>query len=117
WTSFFRRLGESTDEAAKLWDDPAPFRDWALRWEERLGREDVAKEDRREAMRLANPAFIPRNHRVEEMIAAAVERDDFAPFERMLGVLARPYDDASGAEDLAEPPAPGGRPYVTFCGT
>ena len=44
-------------------------------------------------MRGINPAFIPRNHRIEQAIAAAVEREDFAPFEEMLQVLSRPYED------------------------
>ena len=68
-------------------------------------------------MRQANPAFIPRNHRVEEAIEAAVRRDDFAPFERLADVLARPYDDQPEHADLAVPPGPEQRVYRTFCGT
>jgi uncharacterized protein YdiU (UPF0061 family) len=68
-------------------------------------------------MRLANPAFIPRNHRVEEMIQAAVQRSDFQPFERLLAVLARPYDDQPEHAELSEPPLPEERVQATFCGT
>ena len=68
-------------------------------------------------MRAANPAFIPRNHQVERAIAAGVERADFAPFEALLGILARPFDDQPGAEDYARPPQPEERVLATFCGT
>jgi uncharacterized protein YdiU (UPF0061 family) len=69
-------------------------------------------------MRQANPAFIPRNHRVEEAIEAAVRRGDFGPFEVLADVLARPYDDQPERAHLAAPP-PGRewRAYRTFCGT
>jgi uncharacterized protein YdiU (UPF0061 family) len=68
-------------------------------------------------MRRANPAFIPRNHRIEEAIVAATERDDFAPFETLVRVLARPFDDQPDAAHLADPPAPDERVQRTFCGT
>ncbi len=68
-------------------------------------------------MRRANPAFIPRNHRVEAVIEAAVERGDFGPFEALMTVVARPYDDQPESLHLAEPPAPEQRVLQTFCGT
>ena len=68
-------------------------------------------------MRAVNPAFIPRNHRVEEMIVAAVERADFAPFETLGRVLERPYEDQPDLAHLAEPPRPEERVRHTFCGT
>jgi uncharacterized protein YdiU (UPF0061 family) len=67
-------------------------------------------------MRAANPAFIPRNHRVEQMIEAAVA-GDYAPFERLLDVLARPYTDQPDADDLKRPPTPAEVVENTFCGT
>ena len=67
-------------------------------------------------MRTANPAFIPRNHRIEEMIEAA-RNGDFAPFERLNAVLARPYDDQPENADLTEPPGAEQHDYRTFCGT
>jgi uncharacterized protein YdiU (UPF0061 family) len=68
-------------------------------------------------MRRANPAFIPRNHRVEEAIEAAVRRSDFQPFETLVDVLARPYEDQPDSAYFAEPPGPAQRTYKTFCGT
>ena len=68
-------------------------------------------------MRGVNPAFIPRNHRVEALIDAAVQRDDFAPFEELLAVLSRPFEDQPGYEDYMQPPQEHERVLQTFCGT
>ena len=54
-------------------------------------------------MRRANPAFIPRNYRVEEALSAAVEEGDYAPFETLLKILARPFDDQPEFAAFAEP--------------
>ena len=68
-------------------------------------------------MRRVNPAFIPRNHRVEAAIVAAVERQDYAPFEELLVVLANPYDDQPEHAAYAEAPRAEERVTQTFCGT
>ena len=68
-------------------------------------------------MRSVNPAFIPRNHRVEAVIDAAVQRDDFAPFEDLLAVLSRPFEDQPGYEPYMQPPQEHERVLQTFCGT
>ena len=68
-------------------------------------------------MRLVNPAFIPRNHRIEALIQAAVLRDDFAPFEELVRVLERPYDEQPEVAYLSEPPEVDERVLNTFCGT
>ncbi|HEX2571638.1 MAG TPA: YdiU family protein [Polyangia bacterium] len=115
YTLFFRRLcdaaeGPSGDErCAAMFGDPGAFHEWAERWH--------ARRPNASLMRAANPAFIPRNHRIEEAIRAATSRDDFGPFERLVEVLARPFEEQVGAEDLAEPPAPEQRVRQTFCGT
>ena len=67
-------------------------------------------------MKAANPVFIPRNHRVEEAIAAAVA-GDYSVFERLLDVLSRPYTDQPDASDLRRPPEPAEVVQQTFCGT
>jgi uncharacterized protein YdiU (UPF0061 family) len=68
-------------------------------------------------MRMVNPAFISRNHLVEAALSAAVERQDFGPFEELIEVLMRPYEDQPGFERYTEPPGPTERTYQTFCGT
>ena len=68
-------------------------------------------------MHQTNPAYIPRNHRVEEAIEAAVERQDWGPFDELLTVLAAPFDDHRALAAYAEPRAPGEEGTQTFCGT
>jgi uncharacterized protein YdiU (UPF0061 family) len=68
-------------------------------------------------MRLTNPAFIPRNHLVEAALDAATEQQDFQPFEELLEVVSRPYDDRSDLERYATPARPNEVVLQTFCGT
>jgi serine/tyrosine/threonine adenylyltransferase len=123
YTSFFRRLcASAVDPSADadvlaLFEEPDAFRTWAETWRRRLATDRFSPEARASAMRRANPAFIPRNHRVEEAIEAAVRRGDFGPFEVLADVLGRPYDDQPEHANLAAPPGPGQRVYRTFCGT
>ena len=65
----------------------------------------------------SNPAYIPRNHRVEELIAAAVQDGNFGPFHALHAVLARPYDEQPGQDSYQTPPLPDERVQNTFCGT
>ena len=126
YTLLFRRLCASAEDAgadagtATLFANAGAFFEWAERWRERLSREDVEPGARAAAMRRVNPAFIPRNHRVEEIIVAAVSRGDYAPFEALLEVVTRPYDDRADRPELARfaaPPKPEERVLETFCGT
>jgi len=118
FTLTFRRLGEGDGSAARdQFLDPGAFDGWHRRWQERLATDDTPPEARRAAMRAINPAFIPRNHLVEAALNAAIERGDFGPFEEMLAVLARPYDDQPGMERYMEPPLESERVRQTFCGT
>ena len=68
-------------------------------------------------MRMANPAFIPRNHLVQAVIDAAVQRQDFQPFEELLEVVSRPYEDRPGLERYSTPARPEECVLQTFCGT
>jgi uncharacterized protein YdiU (UPF0061 family) len=123
FTILFRRLCASAADpsadahAASLFANAGAFHDWAEAWRERLAREDVTPEGRAAAMRRANPAFIPRNHRVEEVIQAALADADFAPFETLLSVVTRPYEEQPEHAALADAPAPEERVTATFCGT
>ena len=108
-------IGPSGDTAMRpLFADPAAYDDWAARWRQRLTGDPTA---RRIAMQEVNPAYIPRNHLVEEAIEAAVERQDFSAFERLGAVLQRPYEEKPGFERYAVAPQPHGPAYRTFCGT
>ncbi len=123
FTLTFRRLCDAAADPAAdtavraLFTDPSTFEPWASRWRWRLGDESVEPAAVREAMRAVNPAFIPRNHRVEAALNAAIERDDFAPFEEMLDVTSRPFEDRPEFERYTLPPEPEERVLQTFCGT
>ncbi|WP_306228366.1 protein adenylyltransferase SelO [Bosea beijingensis] len=122
FTLVFRRLSEaagqdSAETCRDLFKDPAAFDAWEGRWRERLQREPASADARQDAMLRINPLYIPRNHQVEAVIEAAVERDDFAPFETLIEVLARPFEAQQNREDYERPPAVHERVLATFCGT
>jgi len=103
--------------ARSLFTDPGAFDVWEAKWRQRLAEESIAPESRISAMKLANPVFIPRNHLVEAVIVAAVERQDFQPFEELLEVVMRPYEDRPELEHFATPARPEQCVNQTFCGT
>jgi uncharacterized protein YdiU (UPF0061 family) len=124
FTLTFRRLSELGGEAGEadagvraLFDDPASFDEWAGQWRARLAAEGSEDDARRTAMRAVNPAYIPRNHRVEQAIEAVMSEGDLRPAEDLLTVLADPYSDHPELAHLAEPPAPEEVVQRTFCGT
>ena len=123
FTLVFRRLADAAEGAVfdepvrSLFADPPSFDTWAVAWRRRLEEEPGRDEERRSAMRRVNPAYIPRNHRVEAVIEAAIERDDFGPFEEFLTVLSKPCEDQTAFAHYSEAPEPNGRIYRTFCGT
>ena len=122
FTLTFRRLCDAASTpngdavVRSLFTDPGAFDNWAARWRHRLAEEGGEANERRAAMRAANPAFIPRNHLVEEAISAAVS-GDFSPFESMLTVLSMPYEDQPAFGRYADPPRPEQVVHQTFCGT
>jgi uncharacterized protein YdiU (UPF0061 family) len=114
FTNVFRDLSGEGPPAGDRYDEPA-FREWHARWRDRLGREGRPAGEVAAAMRAANPAVIPRNHRVEEALAAA-ERDDLSPLHDLLAALASPFEDRPGLAKYRDPPADECG-YRTFCGT
>jgi uncharacterized protein YdiU (UPF0061 family) len=124
FTNTFRRLsgaasGEPGDASGvrSLFRDESALDEWLGRWQQRLAQEPTDAATRVANMRALNPAFIPRNHRVEAMIRAAADNDDFAPFEELLGIVSRPYEDQSEFAQYTEPPEEHQRVRATFCGT
>ena len=101
----------------KLFAEPSAFDAWAVRWRRRLDEERAQAGGRIALMRSANPAFIPRNHLVEEAIAAAQKHQDYSRFETLLAVLSRPYEDQPDFASYADPPRPEQIVRQTFCGT
>src|SRR5712671_3239815 len=123
FTLTFRRLSDAAldpggdAEVRQLFADSGAYDEWAARWRQRTSDEPQDPVARQAAMRTVNPAFIPRNHLIEAVIDAAVNRADFAPFEELLVVLSKPYEDQPTLAGYAEPPKPHQRVLQTFCGT
>ncbi len=116
YTLAFRRLGNGT--ARGLFEEPAAFDAWDARWRERIAQEPQDEATRRAAMEAVNPVYIPRNHKVEAALAAAIQEDDYAPFEGLLAVLAKPFEERPEFESYANPPSEDeARNFRTYCGT
>ena len=122
FTLTFRALSDAAADAERdatvraLFTNPNAFDEWAVRWRARLAEEGGEPSARRDSMRAVNPHYVPRNHRVEEAIAAAV-RGDYEPFETLVNVLSAPYDDQPDFARYADPPRPEEVVLQTFCGT
>ena len=119
FTNTFRALsiGGSSAGSVEIMANADPdFNAWHRRLKARRARQPQSESEAEDLMRGHNPAFIPRNHKVEEALEAATAAHDFSVMERLLDVLRRPYDHAADLPEFNSP-APGGRPYLTFCGT
>ncbi len=123
FTLTFRRLcacaaDPSADVAlSSLFTNPVAVTSWLTDWRRRLEREPGAADVRATAMRAVNPAYIPRNHRIEQAIIAATEDADFSLFEALVDVTSRPYEDQPRFAAYADPPQPEEEVQQTFCGT
>ena len=121
YTRTFRALCSLSDSGAKSEADFGPhgaqFNAWLEAWAQRCKGESTSPAERAAQMRSVNPKYIPRNHRIEHMIAAAVEREDYAPFRLLLSVLSRPFDEQPEMSAYAQAPQPDEQVLHTFCGT
>jgi len=116
FTNTFRDLASDSLPEASMFQT-LDFKQWFERWQARLKRQPASREASYQLMNTHNPAVIPRNHRVEEALAAAVERADFSVMEKLLGVLSQPYQDPPEQAGYQLPAPPSAKPYQTFCGT
>jgi uncharacterized protein YdiU (UPF0061 family) len=123
FTLTFRRLAELADseqppETDSIYVLPETLNPWLARWRDRIALEStVPPAERRRCMAAVNPIFLPRNHLVEEVIGAALTRDDFQPFHDLVDLLARPTEWQLGKDRYARPPRPEEVVQRTFCGT
>ena len=92
------------------------FINWKKRWEDRSSKNNSTSKKSMELMRNNNPLFIPRNHKVEEALEAA-EQNDLKPFNKILEILEKPYDEQGVNNDDYQSPSISGEEYKTFCGT
>lgn len=116
YTNTFRLLTLDKPEETSIFDDQE-FANWHGQWQERLNRQKESKEAVNELMRKSNPSVIPRNHRVEEALEAAVINEDYSVMKKLLTALKDPYAYTIEQEEYCKLPEPSGMPYRTFCGT
>jgi uncharacterized protein YdiU (UPF0061 family) len=117
FTNTFRALSKGDNSAREQFTDPTAFDAWHKNYQARLAHDQQAPSHRTAKMRVKNPAFIPRNHRVEQALNAAIRDGNFAPFEELHQVLQRPYDDQPEFTRYSTPPELNERVLNTFCGT
>jgi uncharacterized protein YdiU (UPF0061 family) len=108
YTNTFRALSNGTTSEAPLFKN-AEFLKWQREW--------LQRKPNLELMRTHNPAVIPRNHLVEEALAAAVDKEDYSLLRNLLAVLKTPFVEPANATIYTSPAANGGEGYKTFCGT
>jgi len=123
FTLTFRRLAFAAENPGQqtplheLFANTSGIDSWLQDWHQRLASDPQSVAERAASMRRVNPAFIPRNHRVEAALNAASDRDDLKPFNQLLEILQHPYDDQPDVAGYEQPPQPSERVLQTFCGT
>ncbi|WP_018249883.1 protein adenylyltransferase SelO [Orenia marismortui] len=116
YTNTFLALTFDNFEDEELYNSKE-FNQWYKRWQQRLERQQESKEYSHQLMKKNNPALIPRNHRVEEALDAAVQKGDYSIMKQLLNVLSNPYAHSPEQVGYSTPPEPSDIPYQTFCGT
>ncbi len=111
----FLALTFSTKDNSELFTSEK-FTQWHEMWQQRLCRQNESKTACQTVMKKANPALIPRNHRVEEALDAA-NNGDYSVMNDLMNVLASPFDHSFEQAEYSSPPVPSACAYKTFCGT
>lgn len=121
YTQLFRSLIDvqqgQKQSAQVLFANAAEFNRWLDRWQQRLSLEKTGIEEQIDLMSKVNPVYIPRNHKVEEAIQAAVANADYSKFEMLNEVLSNPYQIQPGKDAYAQAAPKEFAAYKTFCGT
>lgn len=116
YTNTFRNLTLGNINDIPMFDKE-DFKVWYDLWQERLKKQSESIEDSIELMKNNNPIVIPRNHRVEEALDAAVKYNDYTVMEKLLEAINSPYDYSNINEYYSELPKPTSCAYRTYCGT
>lgn len=116
FTNTFRALTLDRLEGTPLFESQ-DFSNWYKLWQERLGRQEESKDNALELMKKSNPSIIPRNHRVEEALEAAVKYGDFSVMDKLIDVILNPFEYSTKQEEYSKLPQPSKCGYRTFCGT
>ena len=113
--SFFDSSGDSL--VGDLFDEPQDFDSWAKRWRDRHKFEEISTSERMDQMLSVNPAYIPRNHRIENVIREAEDNNNFEPFHELCNVLGDPYSEHKKFSSYEDKPNSDEIVRATFCGT
>jgi uncharacterized protein YdiU (UPF0061 family) len=127
FTSTFRQLSrvpKDKDPSKKLLDkqftslfkNQLAAEGWLMKWRQRLCQNTSSDRERQKSMHAINPAYIPRNHRIEEIILASLE-GNFSPFEKLNDILSNPFEEQIESIEFQKPPLPEEMVHETFCGT
>jgi uncharacterized protein YdiU (UPF0061 family) len=121
FTLFFSHLRRITQEGhrskfVELFKDPKAAENWLELWQAAKNDSGITRSDSQDRMDVANPIYIPRNHRVEEAIAAGT-RADYEPFHKLHAILQNPFEQQTGADAYEDAPQPEEVVHQTFCGT
>jgi protein adenylyltransferase len=122
FTLTFHKLTLATENRGEphtlreLFGESSGFEAWLGDWQERLRSDPQTVADRVASMQGANPAFLPRNHRVQAALDAA-DAGDYTLFLKLLEIIQRPYDNQAEFSEYSQPPRPSERVLQTFCGT
>ena len=121
FTNFFRNLSLAskgqTETVRQQFNQPGNYDKWHAQWMTRLATDSQSPEQRVQSMNAVNPIYIPRNHIVEEVLAAAENNKDYQPFENLLKVLSQPFEEQPGREKYTQGAPKDFGPYKTYCGT
>ncbi len=110
-------LPDTQQAAYTQFDDASLFKPWVERWRERLRHETQNTDKSIQLMNQVNPLYIPRNHKVEEALDAAVSHADYSKFETLIDTLSKPHLLQTGKDEYAQPAPETFGAYKTFCGT
>ncbi|MBW7475793.1 YdiU family protein [Paenibacillus oenotherae] len=116
YTNTFRALTFDRLEDTALFGSEE-FARWHELWQARRERQPESGASSHKLMRDSNPAVIPRNHRVEEALEAAVQQGDYSVMERLLAALSAPFAHSPEQAEYTTLPESSTGPYRTFCGT
>lgn len=116
YTDTFRKLTLDNSDDLEI-SDKEEFKRWYQLWQQRLTRQGQSKDEVEKLMKNNNPAVIPRNHRVEEVLEQASKNNDYSGMDKLLEVLKNPYEYSDKQEEYAKLPEKTNIPYRTFCGT
>ena len=103
-------------EFKKYFSNQNKINEWINNWRHRISQEGKEKKDIAKLINSINPSYIPRNHRIEEIIDKALE-GDYSYFELLNKVLNKPYNDQNEYKKFQVPPDINQIVTQTFCGT